>query len=192
MSRMPLLVRLATCGALAACALGRGHVDAQVDLERRPAGDAAPPQAAPPASGTARPPTFEETFWRYLRDAAPAYRTWAPFPGRTADFHPGESPHGAFLKTYVNRTAAADPVTLPPGSIVVEENYGPDRETLLAVTVMYRVQGFNANGGDWYWTKYEVDGRVATKETTRLAGKVQSCIDCHADAKGNDFVFAND
>jgi len=56
--------------------------------------------------------------------------------------------------------------------------------------------GFNGTGGDWYWVKYNADGSVAKTDkeagSTKIAGKVGKCIDCHADAKGNDFVFFND
>ncbi len=136
--------------------------------------------------------TFESKFWSYLLRSEPAYRNWAPWPGQGADYYPGQSPHGAFLKMYINRTAAADPVNLPHGSVIIKENYGEDQKTLMAVTVMYRSQGYDSQNGDWYWAKYNPDGTVAMKGDVRLAGRVQGCIDCHSGAQGNDFVFAND
>lgn len=136
--------------------------------------------------------TFEDGFWRYLREAAPAYRTWGPWPGQDGDFYPGESPHGDLLKMYLNRTAASDPDGLPNGSILVKENYAADRRTLLAVTVMYRVENFDPVHGDWYWMKYNANGSIAKQDGRKLAGKVASCIECHSKAKGEDFVFTND
>jgi hypothetical protein len=133
---------------------------------------------------------FEQRLWDYLR--ASHYENWGPLPGKTADFYPGQSPHGDFLKLYVNRAAAANPQNIPPGSIVIKENYGTDRKTLMAITVMYRSQGFDPQHGDWYWVKYEPGGRVARMNGMPVAGKVTMCADCHSGTQGGDFVFAND
>jgi len=82
------------------------------------------------------------------------------------------------------------------GSVVIKENYGEDKKTLVAVTVMYRVKGYNADAGDWYWVKYNADGTVANappdKGGMRLSGRVKGCIDCHSGAGGGDFAFIND
>ena len=51
--------------------------------------------------------SFEARFWSYLQDAK--YAHWAPGPGQNGGFYEGQSPHGAFLKMYLNRTAAANP-----------------------------------------------------------------------------------
>lgn len=45
------------------------------------------------------------------------------------------------LKMYLNRKAVGRPEELPNGSIVVKENDGPDGDTLMAITVMYRSTG---------------------------------------------------
>ena len=147
-------------------------------------------------SGTRTQPvrSFESRFWDYLRNAR--YTNWAPRPGQNGDFYEGSSPHGAFLKMYLNRTAIANPNGLPSGSVIVKENYGKDKKTVMAITVMYRLKDYNPAGGDWYWVKYLPDGTVATapreKGGVRLAGKVNGCIQCHSDADGNDFTFVND
>ena len=139
--------------------------------------------------------SFEATFWDYMVSAK--YTNWAPVPGQTDDAYAGSSPHGAFLKMYLNRTAAGRPKQLPSGSIIVKENYGADGKTLMAITVMYRSKGFNPEAGDWYWVKYNPDGSVAVAPpemgSMRLAGKPMGCIKCHSDgAAGNDFAFFND
>ena len=72
---------------------------------------------------------------------------------------------------------------MPNGAIVVKENYGEDKETLMAVTPMYKVQGYNPDAGDWFWAKYGPDGKVET------AGKVESCIDCHNAGKAGNYIF---
>ncbi len=134
--------------------------------------------------------SFEQRFWDYLQEAH--YENWAPLPGKRADFYPGESPHGDFLKIYLNRTAAADPGKMPHGSIIVKENYGKDKKTLMALTIMYRTKGYDSERGDWYYVKYEPDGRASRMEGRPVAGKVKMCIDCHSGAKGDDYVFIND
>jgi len=134
--------------------------------------------------------TFEQKFWNYLQ--AVKYENWAPLPGTPAGFYPGEGPHGAFLKLYANRTAAGAADQLPYGSILIKKNYGPDRKTLMAVTVMYRVKDYNPGNRDWYWMKFEPNGQVSEMAGMPLAGQVQMCADCHSGAAGDDLVFAND
>jgi len=138
--------------------------------------------------------TFEQKFWNYIVRAK--YRNWAPVPGKSDAMYEGESPHGAYLKMYLNRTAAGSPSALPTGSIVIKENYGRDQRTLMAVTAMYKNKGYSESTGDWYWVKFNPDGTVATKSTDngekRLAGRVQGCIQCHDGADGDDYVFFND
>jgi hypothetical protein len=70
---------------------------------------------------------------------------------------------------------------LPDGAIIVKENYSADKK-LGALTVMYKVKGYNPQAGDWFWVKYLPDGKVAVE------GKVDACINCHASAKANDYV----
>ena len=137
--------------------------------------------------------TFEQKLWSYLIRGK--YRNWAPVPGKSDAMYEGERPHGAFLKMYLNRKAAGSPKELPNGSIVIKENYNPQK-ALAAVTVMYKTAGYNPKAGDWYWVKFNPDGTVANKPTpagsVRLAGRVGGCIDCHSGADGNDFAFFND
>jgi len=132
---------------------------------------------------------FAKVLWDSLQ--AKDYRQWAPLPRHSADMYPGKSPHGAFLKLYGNRTAVSHSRTLPYGSIIVKENFKPDK-SLAAVTVMYRIKGFDPTHHDWYWVKYMPNGAVAKKGTMQAAGKVGTCIGCHAQAKGNDWTFSND
>jgi len=138
--------------------------------------------------------SFESRFWDWLQRVD--YTNWAPYPGATANAYPGQSPHGAFLKMYLNRIAAGQPKKLPQGSILVKENYGKDGETLMAVTVMYRSQGYDPEHYDWYWVKYMPDGSVARtppeKGSKLIRGRFPSCINCHAGSEGDDFAFVND
>jgi Cytochrome P460 len=134
--------------------------------------------------------TFEERFWTWLKDAQ--YKNWAPMPGKNGDFYPGNSPHGKFVKLYMNRTACSDPKNFPHGSILIKENYGPDKKTLMAVTVMFRTKGYDPKNNDWYWAKYDTDGRVSKMKGMPIAGRVMMCAKCHSGADGKDYVFAND
>ena len=140
-----------------------------------------------------QPQPFEVRFWNYLQESN--YRNWAPGPEQNGDFYEGESPHGAFLKMYLNRTAIANSKTLPYNSILIKENYGTDKKTLMAITVMYRAKGFDPEHNDWYWVKYNPDGSVAKAPpemgSMPLRGKVNGCINCHGGADGNDFAFIN-
>jgi hypothetical protein len=158
-----------------------------------------PNRSAPPAGqarrNTTRDPvdsqqSFEVRFWNWLQAAQ--YRNWSPLPGQTADAFAGKSPHGAQVKVYVNRTAVSEPQQMPSGAALVKENYGEDGQTLMAVTVMYRSEGYDPENGDWYWVKYEPDGGVSRMDGMAVAGRVQMCADCHAGAQGGDYVFGND
>lgn len=140
-------------------------------------------------SSAAHPP-FEVRLQDYLK--AMHYENWAPHSGTDGDFTAGQGPHGAFLKVYLNRMAASDPKSPPHGSILVKENYGPDKKTLMALTVMYRVKGFDPEHNDWYWVKYEPNGAASQMNGMSVAGRVKMCADCHSSADGNDFVFGND
>lgn len=133
---------------------------------------------------------FEERFWNYLQQSQ--YRNWSPLPGVSGDAYDGNSPHGDKVKLYANRKAAAGGAEFPAGSILIKENFDSSGTKLMAVTVMYRSEGFNPEAGDWHWTKYEANGAISTMKGMRVTGKVGMCIDCHRSAGGNEFVFAND
>ncbi len=128
-----------------------------------------------------------QSVWSYLQSAT--YTDWPLFP-ETSRFQPGMSPHGALLITYVNDTARnaltrgtgpIAPGPLPAGSIIVKENYMPDR-TLAAVTVMYKSAGYNPEHGDWYWLKRAANGNVDAE------GKIEGCQNCHS-AAARDYVL---
>jgi hypothetical protein len=130
----------------------------------------------PEASGPA--------LWDYLQRVDYS-SNWKMWPGKSA-FYPGTQPHGALLTTYVNPIAykaiEAKTGMLPNHSIIVKENYDPQKE-LKSITVMYQVKGFNPEAGDWFWAKYAPDGKVDA------AGKVEMCIECHGKQKDNDYIW---
>jgi mono/diheme cytochrome c family protein len=151
--------------------------------------------------------SFEDQFWKYL--VGNNYKNWSPGPGAAAGFYKGRNPHGAYLKMYVNRTAAGSMDDMAVGSVVILENYFKD-QSLKTISVMYRTTGFNPDGNDWYWIEYRPDGSVVraaaqenetqnrirnvslTTSPKLLMGKAANCIQCHQSAAGDDFVFSND
>lgn len=152
--------------------------------------------------------SFEDQFWKYL--VGNNYKNWSPGPSESAGFYKGQNPHGAYLKMYINRTAAGSIDDLSIGSVVILENYRKD-QSLKTISVMYRTSGFNPSGNDWYWIEYQPDGSVVrsaakdnetenrihnvslTMSPKRMVmGKASNCIGCHQSAGGNDFVFSND
>jgi hypothetical protein len=133
---------------------------------------------------------FEQQLWEYLQQAQ--YRNWAPLAGQTAEAYEGSSPHGALVKLYANRRAAASSADFPHGSLLVKENYDATGKRLLAITAMYRSDGYAPAAGDWYWAKFEPSGEVSLMGDTPVAGRVGMCVECHESAAGGDYVFAND
>jgi len=135
-------------------------------------------------------PTGPETDGVALRDYitnTTKYTDWKMWPGKQA-LYLGTEPHGMLLTTYVTDGAfsAIDGKkgSIPDRSIIVKENYMPDK-TLAAITVMYKVKGYDQANNDWFWLKYAPDG------TIDVSGKVQMCIDCHGGQKANDFIFTS-
>ncbi|MEN8142415.1 MAG: cytochrome P460 family protein [Thermodesulfobacteriota bacterium] len=136
------------------------------------------------ALGGGLPAADAGQLWEHMTKANP-YTGWGYFPGREG-LYKGTHPHGAHLKLFANGPALKalrEGKAMPYGSIVLKENYGKDGKTLMALTPMYKVKGFNPGDGDWFWAKYGADGKVMK------AGKVKGCIDCHKARENNDWIF---
>jgi hypothetical protein len=122
--------------------------------------------------------------WMFITKTDP-YTGWGYWPG-SYGIKQGQSPHGAFVIIYANGVAlkaAREGKPMPEGAIIVKENYGPDKKTLMAVTPMYKVKGYNPSAGDWWWAKFGADGKVMAE------GKPQGCINCHQTVKDKDWIF---
>ena len=133
-----------------------------------------------------------------LWSAMSGYRSWATYPGKEG-WQDGKSPHGKYLKYYINSVAASNPGTPGNGAIIVKENYMARASgSLGAITVMQKIQGYDPEDGDWFWVKFDPKGNVMKNpKGMSLAGRVakgmpQGCIACHGNAAGNDFLFVND
>ncbi len=131
-----------------------------------------------------------EELWAYLTGEDMPYTSYKYWPDPSREgFYETELPHGAFVRTFVNDAAfsvAEDfPGEMPYGSIIVKENYPPgDKENMAALTIMYKVAGYNPEAGDWFWAEYAPDG------TVEAAGKVAGCIDCHSQPGAYDYILS--
>ena len=132
--------------------------------------------------GTPADQESADTVWQ----AISGRQQWAQFEGHEG-LQPGKSPHGKFIRTFVNPVGAEHPEAPGYGSILVKENYSQeDLAKLDSLTVMERVEGYDPDNGDWFWARYTPAGELTH------SGKVESCANCHFDAGGDDFVFLND
>jgi hypothetical protein len=124
--------------------------------------------------------------WDYLKKEGYANK-WKMWPATTA-MYAGPEPHGAFLTTYVNEPAlkaiTGKKGKFPDGAIISQDNYSKNKK-LKFISVMYKVKGYNPQGGDWFWAQYKPDGRI------EVEGKVDECIKCHIAQKGNDYVYTS-
>ncbi len=141
------------------------------------------------------PAEFQQSFWKHITVTSP-YRDWTQWPlEQEEEPRSAKEPHGPWIKTYANPIAAKNAARLQYGSILVNEEYEDDKTTLKSVSVMYCVKGADPANYDWYWLKYTPDGKVmkapADQGGKAIAGKVQSCINCHRKAHA-DLVFTND
>jgi len=122
--------------------------------------------------------------WEYITKESP-YKEWG-FWDDHKDILSGNSPHGPFHRVYVNEVLLkADGAPVPYGSIQVKESFDSNKKPT-ALTVMYKIEGFNPEGGDWFWARYTLEGKAGP------AGKVQGCIGCHAVKAGNDYILVHD
>lgn len=130
------------------------------------------------------PEANPDALWHYITKESP-YTNWDFWPDHQG-MQAGRAPHGPLHKVYVNSLALkSSGVPLQAGSIQVKENFGKDRE-LKAVTVMYKIPGYNPRDGDWYWAKYTPEGK------SDVSGKPRGCIGCHGTRASNDFVIVHD
>jgi hypothetical protein len=114
------------------------------------------------------------------------YKTWEAWPGKGEMFK-GTKPHGSLLTTYVNEIALESikkKEGMANNSIVVKENYAPNKQ-LIAITAMYKVNGYNPEGGDWFWVRYDVNFDILSE------GEVSDCLSCHSTVKDNDYILGD-
>jgi len=122
--------------------------------------------------------------WMWITKVSPytGYKFWPDKDG----FYEGTEPHGAILRTFVNPRAYTDITEkkgmFSHGAVIVKENYNKDKN-LMAITIMRKIKGYDPEHNDWYWVKYGPQGKALK------SGKVEACINCHKEAKDNDYCF---
>lgn len=112
------------------------------------------------------------------------------------EFYEGVNPHGALLTTYVNSVAVEaienKEGEMRDGAIVVNESYDAEKD-LQAITVMFKIARFDKEHNNWFWVKYNPDGKVDTLEKDgkeiELAGTPELCVSCHKNQVLNDYLF---
>lgn len=125
-----------------------------------------------------------KALWNYITKVSP-YEKWSYWPDHQG-IQPGRAPHGEKHKVYINERAKSS--KRPPvqyGAIQVKENYSKSGK-LMAITVMYKIAGYNPIDGDWFWAKYTPQGAA------KPFGKPMGCIDCHGTRARNDFILVHD
>jgi hypothetical protein len=124
--------------------------------------------------------------YKFMTLPKPYFERFNLWPG-IGKLHAGTNPHSPFLTTYVNDAALAsikEMKEMPDGACIINEEYTADKK-LKALTVMYKVKGYNPEAGDWFWVKYDsLNGYVLE------SGKPESCVSCHGDKKGSDYLFS--
>lgn len=132
-------------------------------------------------------PTGAKLVTRIMQDDP--YQDWAQFPDHQGTFE-SVLPHGPMSQVFINNVVESAlenfDGSLPDGSIIVKENIGTSPEvTEAALTVMWKVAGFEPNNNDWFWTNMTPNGEIVNE------GNVASCTACHSGARENDFVFVH-
>lgn len=175
---------LAFLTALVSCA----PADEEAETETETTSAAQPSEVA-----LTLPDTVAAAVWDYLQ-ASNYQEEWSTWPDK-GELYPGGEPHGALLTTYLNDAGLegvrAGAGAIPVNGIVVKENYMPD-STLAAVTVMYKVQGYNPENADWWFAKFMPDGSLdEMPDGTAMEGRVPGCTNCHGSVRDNDFIFTS-
>ncbi|MBI9099085.1 MAG: cytochrome P460 family protein [Spirochaetaceae bacterium] len=113
------------------------------------------------------------------------YSEYSFWPGHEG-INPGQAPHGVNHRIYINKdlfnALPIESKSTPYGTIIVKENMNSDWE-VLKITVMAKVNGFNPEGGNWFWAAYSPEGEVQAEGTPK------GCISCHEGMKSNDFII---
>ena len=158
-----LVVTLVLCGVYSAHAIHETQVEGAKPVD--PGADAA-------------------KLYTFITQPKPYYERFKLCPG-TGRFLASEEPHGSFMTIYLNDPALSsikNPEGMADGSIIVSENYTGDKK-LDSQTVMYKIKGYNPEGGDWFWVKYASDSGYVQE-----SGKGEACITCHGSKKDKDYL----
>jgi hypothetical protein len=116
------------------------------------------------------------------------YREWSLMPG-TGMKDPGQGVHGDMITVYVSDVALSaienKAGSLPDGSIIVKEGYNSNGE-LERIVLMQKRDNYAPEDNDWFWAAYNASGEVVDE------GRLESCQNCHAQVKDNDYIFTGE
>ncbi|MHC4819417.1 MAG: cytochrome P460 family protein [Planctomycetota bacterium] len=119
------------------------------------------------------------------RHAMRLYRRYLIWGKANATRRFKSKPHKLMITNYVNKIGQDSwkkgSGGYPAGSSVAKEGWKDDQRAMVFF-MEKRAAGFDADNGDWWYATVDGKGKILN------AGKVQSCIDCHANAS-NDYVF---
>lgn len=124
------------------------------------------------------------SLWERITEEAP-YGDYSYWPGHEG-IHPGQAPHGVNHRIYINRNLMevlpVENKRAPYGTIIVKDNL--DRNNNLdKIAVMAKVEGYNTEGGEWFWAIYSKEGEVLAEGTPK------GCVSCHEGMKSNDYII---
>ncbi|WP_136795909.1 cytochrome P460 family protein [Desulfosediminicola ganghwensis] len=122
-----------------------------------------------------------DALWIYISRTS-TYSSWGFWPDHQG-MREGSAPHRPLHKVYVNEAGltSAKPL-VNVGTIVVKENHN-EAEERQALTVMYKIKGYNPEAGDWFWAKYDTNGKADR------FGKPAGGISCHGGAAAGDYIL---
>jgi hypothetical protein len=130
-----------------------------------------PHQVNPTAAAlcTTQTPAAIEEFKRGMkRQTGPHFDGWVHFYGN---------------ELAVQRTEKTE--AFLPGAIIVKEKLGVDHHGALAIGGMRkREPGYDPANGDWEYF-------YSARKGDFSIGKIDSCVQCHKQTKGTDYVFAH-
>ncbi len=136
---------------------------------------------------------YSEKLWGALAKKGLAGASAKPGTPRAA-----KEPHGPAAATTVSEVKVGGHT----GKVAVQHVYG-DKGTSLdeiakdpgkhlkAVNVMVkRKPGHDAEHGDWMWVSYDPKGKMAIPKGAKPVGTtISPCSDCHAQQKGQDYLY---
>lgn len=106
------------------------------------------------------------------------YDTWGQVGAWTGVvLHEGSHGGASHVQVWFNDVAEADHGgTISDGGISVKETYNDENgDTALKIFVMKKIDGYDADNGDWFYARYSPDGTVDVAGADAIGG----CAGCH-------------
>lgn len=134
--------------------------------------------------GCDTPPALPAFDGEALKAEFEGYEEWEQLPDWVGIVPSCDGTHGDFVQIWLNRIALADvdagASTFSEGALWIKEGYQQADGVSKGLAVMRKVPGFNEDGGDWFWGRYDEDGAEIE------SGLISGCVGCHA--SGTDHV----